>query len=55
MKDYFVYLPKQPASSIWGCVATAAGYTNVPPGMTFPPSDGGKTTFGNPEPRIINL
>ena len=37
MKDYFVYLPKQPASSIWGCVATAAGYTNVPPGKPYPP------------------
>lgn len=37
MKDYFVYLPKQPADSIWGCVATAAGYTNIPPHKTYPP------------------
>jgi AraC-like DNA-binding protein len=37
MKDYFVYLPKHPANSIWGCVATAAGYTNVPPHQAYPP------------------
>jgi len=37
MKDYFVYLPKQPADSIWGCVATAAGFTNVPPNRPYPP------------------
>jgi len=37
MKDYFVYLPKQPANSIWGCVATAAGFTNVLPKMPYPP------------------
>jgi len=36
MKDYFVYLPAQPANSIWGCVATAAGYTNVPPQALYP-------------------
>jgi hypothetical protein len=28
MKDYFVYLPKNPANSIRGCVAMAVGYTN---------------------------
>jgi AraC-like DNA-binding protein len=38
MKDYFVYLPKQPANSIWGCVATAAGFTNVPPNHPYPPN-----------------
>jgi len=37
MKDYFVYLPVQPANSIWGCVATAAGYTNVLPDQGYPP------------------
>jgi len=37
MKDYFVYLPKQPASSILGCVTTAAGYTNVLPNKPYPP------------------
>jgi AraC-like DNA-binding protein len=37
MKDYFVYLPKQPANSIWGCVATAAGYTNLLPRSLYPP------------------
>lgn len=37
MKDYFVYLPKQPVNSIWGCVATAVGYTNVLPGTHYPP------------------
>ena len=36
MKNYFVYLPKQPANSIWGCVATAAGFTNILPGMHYP-------------------
>jgi AraC-like DNA-binding protein len=37
MKDYFVYLPKQPADSIWGCVATGVGYTNLSPGTDYPP------------------
>jgi AraC-like DNA-binding protein len=37
MKDYFVYLPQQPANSIWGCVATSAGFTNVPPHKSYPP------------------
>lgn len=37
MKDYFVYLPARPANSIWGCVATAAGYTNVLPNRPYPP------------------
>lgn len=37
MKDYFVYLPTQSANSIWGCVATAAGYTNVLPNQPYPP------------------
>jgi len=37
MKDYFVYLPAQPADSIWGCVATAVGYTNVLPHRAYPP------------------
>ena len=31
MKDYFVYLPKQPVNSIWGCVATSAGFGNILP------------------------
>jgi len=38
MKDYFVYLPKQPADSIWGCVSTAAGFTDVPPNKPYPPN-----------------
>src|SRR5260370_33202718 len=37
MQDYFVYLPTQPADSIWGCVATAVGYTNVLPNKPYPP------------------
>ena len=37
MKDYFVYLPKQPANSIWGCVTTAVGFTNVLPHKSYPP------------------
>jgi AraC-like DNA-binding protein len=37
MKDYFVYLPRQPANSIWGCVTTAAGYTNILPDKPYPP------------------
>ena len=37
MKDYFVYLPRQTGSSIWGCVATAAGYTNILPDKPYPP------------------
>jgi len=37
LKDYFVYLPKDPANSIWGSVATAAGFTNVLPNKSYPP------------------
>ena len=37
MKNYFVYLPKQPASSIWGGVTTAAGFTDIAPGTPYPP------------------
>lgn len=36
MKDYFVYLPKQPANSIWGCAATSVGYTNILPNTPYP-------------------
>jgi len=36
MKDYFVYLPKQPANSIWGCVATSTGFTNIQPDESYP-------------------
>ena len=38
MKDYFVYLPSNPTNSIWGCIATAAGYTDVPAGKPYPPN-----------------
>ena len=37
MRDYFVYLPKQPAGLNWGGVTTAAGYTSIPPGTHYPP------------------
>lgn len=37
MRDYFVYLPKQTGSSLWGCVATAVGYTNILPHQPYPP------------------
>lgn len=37
VKDYFVYLPDPPGGSLWGCVATAAGFTRVPPGSPYPP------------------
>jgi AraC-like DNA-binding protein len=37
MKDYFVYLPARTGSTIWGCVATAAGFTNVLPNKPYPP------------------
>jgi len=37
MKDYFVYLPKQTGNSVWGCVATAAGFTTIPPNKPYPP------------------
>ncbi|MBI5385134.1 MAG: AraC family transcriptional regulator [Verrucomicrobia bacterium] len=37
MKDYFVYLPDQNASSIWGCAATSAGFARVPPHSPYPP------------------
>lgn len=36
MKDYFVYLPDHYAGSIWGCVATSAGFVRVPPGSDYP-------------------
>jgi AraC-like DNA-binding protein len=37
MQDYFVYLPMQAGNSLWGCVATAVGYTNVLPNKPYPP------------------
>jgi AraC-like DNA-binding protein len=37
MKNYFVYLPKNPVNSIWGCVATGAGFTVVPSNKPYPP------------------
>lgn len=36
MKDYFVYLPDQPVSPLWGCVATSVGFTRILPGMAYP-------------------
>jgi AraC-like DNA-binding protein len=36
-KNYFIYLPKEPANSIWGCVTTAVGFTNVLPHQAYPP------------------
>jgi AraC-like DNA-binding protein len=36
MKDYFVYLPKQTENSIWGCVATSAGFTHIHPNTPYP-------------------
>lgn len=36
MKDYFVYLPREPANSIWGCIASGAGFTNTLPNTTYP-------------------
>jgi AraC-like DNA-binding protein len=36
VKDYFVYLPKQTGNSIWGCVATSVGYTNIQPHRLYP-------------------
>jgi AraC-like DNA-binding protein len=37
VKDYFVYLPKPTGGSFWGCVATAAGFTNILPNRPYPP------------------
>lgn len=37
MNDYFVYLPEQTAISLWGCVATSVGFSEVRPGMPYPP------------------
>jgi AraC-like DNA-binding protein len=37
MKNYFAYLPEQPVNSIWGCVATAVGFTNIQPNTPYPP------------------
>jgi len=36
MKDYFVYLPSEPALSTWGCAMTSAGFTCVKPGVAYP-------------------
>lgn len=35
--DYFRYLPLSPSSAPWGLSVTAAGYTEVKPGMNYPP------------------
>jgi AraC-like DNA-binding protein len=36
MKDYYVYLPTHPSNSIWGCVVTAVGHTNILPNTPYP-------------------
>ena len=37
VKNYFVYLPAESPSSVWGCVATSAGFTQTQPGKPYPP------------------
>jgi AraC-like DNA-binding protein len=37
VKNYFVYLPAESANSVWGCVATSAGFTQTQPGSPYPP------------------
>lgn len=37
MKDYFVYLPSQTGNSLWGCVVTSVGYTNIFAEKPYPP------------------
>ena len=37
MKNYFVYLPADSPNSVWGCVATSAGFTQTQPGEPYPP------------------
>jgi AraC-like DNA-binding protein len=35
--DYFVYLSENRLCAAWGCTASSSGFTNVKPGMTYPP------------------
>ena len=37
MKNYFCYLPETPHAAFWGCAATSAGFTRIPPGSPYPP------------------
>ena len=37
MKSYFVYLPAERPNSIWGCVATSVGFTQILPASPYPP------------------
>jgi len=37
VNDYFTYLPERDDTSLWGCVATSAGMTHVPPHSVYPP------------------
>jgi AraC-like DNA-binding protein len=36
--DYFRYFPPAPRHQVWGIGLTAAGFTRVPPGSSYPPS-----------------
>jgi hypothetical protein len=37
VKNYFVYLPAKSTNTMWGCVATSVGYTQVLPRSHYPP------------------
>ncbi len=37
-RNYFVYVPDSRLCSAWGCAATSAGYTEIPPGSPYPPA-----------------
>ncbi|WP_158803547.1 AraC family transcriptional regulator [Acidisoma sp. L85] len=36
-KDYFVYLSENRLCAAWGCTASSSGYTEIKPGMVYPP------------------
>jgi len=36
VKNYFVYLPAKCPNTIWGCVATSVGFTQIQPGNRYP-------------------
>lgn len=38
MRNYFVYMPENRLCAMWGCTASSAGYTRIPPHSIYPPS-----------------
>ena len=39
MRNYFTYLPRPEKPPVWGIAVTGAGFTRIPPGGAYPPTE----------------